>query len=108
MGSSGTQLHFRRFHNDMVALVEGAVEDTHRVYCWVRKWSQMVLVLMRRDLSLFASCRPPTRVPVGCRPGVPVRGHQAAGLALPHQGGHRDLLPASADQLRADRLPPDP
>ncbi|KAI6197186.1 Endonuclease/exonuclease/phosphatase family protein [Aphelenchoides besseyi] len=45
-----------RFHRDMVAIVEKALNDTHRVYCWVRKWSQMVLVFMRRKLSLYASC----------------------------------------------------
>ncbi|KAI6172275.1 Endonuclease/exonuclease/phosphatase family protein [Aphelenchoides besseyi] len=51
-------VHFRfsRFHRDMVAIVEKALNDTHRVYCWVRKWSQMVLVFMRRKLSLYASC----------------------------------------------------
>ncbi|KAI6229858.1 Endonuclease/exonuclease/phosphatase family protein [Aphelenchoides fujianensis] len=43
------------FHRDMVAVVEKAVEDTHRVYCWVRKWSQMVMVFIRRKLSLYAS-----------------------------------------------------
>ncbi|CAD5210067.1 unnamed protein product [Bursaphelenchus okinawaensis] len=44
-----------RFHNDMVAIVQKALDDTHRVYCWVRKWSQMVLIFIRKKLSLYAS-----------------------------------------------------
>uniref|UniRef100_A0A915DPC8 Inositol polyphosphate-related phosphatase domain-containing protein n=1 Tax=Ditylenchus dipsaci TaxID=166011 RepID=A0A915DPC8_9BILA len=44
-----------KFHNHVVEVVGEALCTTHRVYCWVRKWSQMFIIFIRKRLSIYTS-----------------------------------------------------
>uniref|UniRef100_A0A183D3S5 Endo/exonuclease/phosphatase domain-containing protein n=1 Tax=Gongylonema pulchrum TaxID=637853 RepID=A0A183D3S5_9BILA len=43
------------YHQEMVKLLTKAVGDTHLIYCWVRKWAQMMILFIREPLVAYAS-----------------------------------------------------
>ncbi|MCP9266142.1 hypothetical protein DINM_021625 [Dirofilaria immitis] len=43
------------YHQETVKSLATAVADTHLVFCWVRKWSQMVTVFIREPLIAYTS-----------------------------------------------------
>ncbi|KAI1712302.1 72 kDa inositol polyphosphate 5-phosphatase [Ditylenchus destructor] len=44
-----------KFHSHVVEVVGEALSTTHRVFCWVRKWSQMMIIFIRKRLSVYTS-----------------------------------------------------
>uniref|UniRef100_A0A914C902 Inositol polyphosphate-related phosphatase domain-containing protein n=1 Tax=Acrobeloides nanus TaxID=290746 RepID=A0A914C902_9BILA len=44
-----------KFHNRMVSGIGDAIQSTHRVFCWVRKWTQMLIVFMKKRLCFYTS-----------------------------------------------------
>uniref|UniRef100_A0A914WY46 Inositol polyphosphate-related phosphatase domain-containing protein n=1 Tax=Plectus sambesii TaxID=2011161 RepID=A0A914WY46_9BILA len=43
------------FHTDVITLIAVAVGNDHIPFCWVRQWSQMLLILVRKTLLPFIS-----------------------------------------------------
>ncbi|MFH4983059.1 hypothetical protein AB6A40_009768 [Gnathostoma spinigerum] len=44
-----------RYHQDAVRFLGDSLSDSHIPYCWVRKWSLMVMIFMRTSLTSYAS-----------------------------------------------------
>uniref|UniRef100_A0A915PQP8 Inositol polyphosphate-related phosphatase domain-containing protein n=1 Tax=Setaria digitata TaxID=48799 RepID=A0A915PQP8_9BILA len=60
------------YHQETVKLLAKAVDDTHLTFCWVRKWSQMMIVFIREPLVVYTST--PEWQFISCTPIVkPVR-----------------------------------
>ncbi|KAL3981946.1 Endonuclease/Exonuclease/phosphatase family protein [Acanthocheilonema viteae] len=60
------------YHQETVKTLAKAVVDTHLIFCWVRKWSQMVIVFIRESLVAYTST--PEWQFISCSPIVkPVR-----------------------------------
>ncbi|VDK72940.1 unnamed protein product [Litomosoides sigmodontis] len=60
------------YHQETVKTLAKAVADTHLIFCWVRKWSQMAIVFIREPLVAYASS--PEWKFISCSPIVkPVR-----------------------------------
>ncbi|KAI6183755.1 IPPc domain-containing protein [Aphelenchoides bicaudatus] len=53
------------FHSDMVAVVEKALKDTHRVYCWVRKVVTNGLDFHSQEVELICII---SRIPISLQP----------------------------------------
>ncbi|OZC09217.1 endonuclease/exonuclease/phosphatase family protein [Onchocerca flexuosa] len=43
------------YHQETVKSLAKAVTDTHLIFCWVRKWSQMVIIFIRESLVAYTS-----------------------------------------------------
>ncbi|CAG9533477.1 unnamed protein product [Cercopithifilaria johnstoni] len=43
------------YHQETVKSLAKAVADTHLMFCWVRKWSQMVVIFIREPLVAYIS-----------------------------------------------------
>ncbi|EJW82057.1 endonuclease/Exonuclease/phosphatase [Wuchereria bancrofti] len=60
------------YHQETVKSLAEVVADTHLIFCWVRKWSQMVIVFIREPLVAYTST--PEWQFISCSPIVkPVR-----------------------------------
>ncbi|EFO21209.2 endonuclease/Exonuclease/phosphatase [Loa loa] len=60
------------YHQETVKSLTEAVADTHLIFCWVRKWSQLVIVFIRESLVAYTST--PEWQFISCSPIVkPVR-----------------------------------
>ncbi|KAH7724566.1 Endonuclease/Exonuclease/phosphatase family protein [Aphelenchoides avenae] len=70
-----------KFHHQMVGILGEALETTHRVYCWVRKWSQMLIIFIRKRLSLYTS-HPEYRFVATSRVAKPFRTKGAIGICF--------------------------
>ncbi|KHN82687.1 72 kDa inositol polyphosphate 5-phosphatase [Toxocara canis] len=44
-----------KYHEDAVKQMSRALAESHSVFCWVRKWSQMMMVFIRKSMIAFAS-----------------------------------------------------
>uniref|UniRef100_A0A7E4UQ77 IPPc domain-containing protein n=1 Tax=Panagrellus redivivus TaxID=6233 RepID=A0A7E4UQ77_PANRE len=44
-----------RFHANMVNGIESGITDTHQTFCWVRQWSQLLIVFMKKHLCLYCT-----------------------------------------------------
>uniref|UniRef100_A0A1I8ECD7 IPPc domain-containing protein n=1 Tax=Wuchereria bancrofti TaxID=6293 RepID=A0A1I8ECD7_WUCBA len=65
-------LVFKYYHQETVKSLAEVVADTHLIFCWVRKWSQMVIVFIREPLVAYTST--PEWQFISCSPIVkPVR-----------------------------------
>uniref|UniRef100_A0A914H3N1 Inositol polyphosphate-related phosphatase domain-containing protein n=1 Tax=Globodera rostochiensis TaxID=31243 RepID=A0A914H3N1_GLORO len=66
-----------KFHASVVQQIGHSLDSTHRVFCWVRKWSQMLVIFVRHRLALFTS-HPEYRFVAGAniaRPFLPLCVH---------------------------------
>uniref|UniRef100_F1L4S6 72 kDa inositol polyphosphate 5-phosphatase n=1 Tax=Ascaris suum TaxID=6253 RepID=F1L4S6_ASCSU len=44
-----------KYHQDALKQMSDALVESHSVFCWVRKWSQMMLVFIRKSMIAYAS-----------------------------------------------------
>uniref|UniRef100_A0A158R572 IPPc domain-containing protein n=1 Tax=Syphacia muris TaxID=451379 RepID=A0A158R572_9BILA len=44
-----------KYHHEAVQILSDSLRDTHIVFCWVRKWTQMLLIFIRSELIRYAS-----------------------------------------------------
>ncbi|VDD84933.1 unnamed protein product [Enterobius vermicularis] len=44
-----------KYHQEAVQTLSDSLRDTHRIFCWVRKWTQMLMVFIRPTLIKYAS-----------------------------------------------------
>uniref|UniRef100_A0A1I8BDS0 IPPc domain-containing protein n=1 Tax=Meloidogyne hapla TaxID=6305 RepID=A0A1I8BDS0_MELHA len=61
-----------RFHSSVLQSLGKSLSSTHRVFCWVRKWSQMLVLFIKHPLSLFTS-QPEYRFVAGINLASPFR-----------------------------------
>ncbi|VDK44195.1 unnamed protein product [Anisakis simplex] len=44
-----------KYHEDALKQMNEALHESHSTFCWVRKWSQMLMVFIRKSMISFAS-----------------------------------------------------
>uniref|UniRef100_A0A914H4E9 Inositol polyphosphate-related phosphatase domain-containing protein n=1 Tax=Globodera rostochiensis TaxID=31243 RepID=A0A914H4E9_GLORO len=70
-----------KFHASVVQQIGHSLDSTHRVFCWVRKWSQMLVIFVRHRLALFTS-HPEYRFVAGANIARPFRTKGAIGICF--------------------------
>ncbi|KAL3122894.1 hypothetical protein niasHT_010294 [Heterodera trifolii] len=70
-----------KFHDSVVQQIGHSLDATHRVFCWVRKWSQMLVIFIRHRLALFTS-HPEYRFVAGSNIARPFRTKGAIGICF--------------------------
>ncbi|KAE9550530.1 hypothetical protein FO519_006257 [Halicephalobus sp. NKZ332] len=70
-----------RFHRDMVQGIQEGIENTHQTFCWVRQWSQLLIVFIKKHLCLYTS-RPEYQFVASSKLAKPFKTKGAIGICF--------------------------